>query len=262
MYTKPLSPKRYLMREYAAIKPTVYVETSVISYLTSLPSRNSLVLSRQEATRQLWNEHFDDFEFIVSDIVVSEIRQGDEKEVQLRLQAIADFKILDKSSAADNLTELLIDSGAVPQNSRSDAQHISIATVFSLDYLISWNFKHIVNETKRQYIDRVCRTAGYTPTNLCTPSNLIEEIAMKEKPEPPTDPVLEEIYRMKAEFNAQFNSMEELNAYLKEVNAREKARGRKYIPAPPPPPDFEKNIEKIYKELGIKMKQENKVSDE
>ncbi len=85
---------------------------------------------------------------------------------------------------------------------------------------------------------------------------------MKEKPEPPTDPVLEEIYRMKEEFNAQFNSMEELNAYLKEVNAREKARGRKYIPAPPPPPDFEKNIEKIYKELGIKMKQENKVSDE
>ncbi|MDE0483622.1 MAG: hypothetical protein OXI67_13655 [Candidatus Poribacteria bacterium] len=84
---------------------------------------------------------------------------------------------------------------------------------------------------------------------------------MKEKPDPPTDPVLEEIYRMKAEFNAEFNSMEELNAYLKEIEKREKARGRKYIPAPPPPPDFEKNIEKIYKELGIKMKQENKVSD-
>lgn len=84
---------------------------------------------------------------------------------------------------------------------------------------------------------------------------------MKEKPDPPTDPVLEEIYRMKAEFNAQFNSMEELNAYLKEIEKREKAHGRKYISAPPPPPDFEKNIEKIYKELGIEMKQENKVSD-
>ncbi len=250
------------MREYAAIKPTVYVETSVVSYLTSRPSRDSLVFSRQEATRQLWNEYFNDFEFIISDIVATEIAQGDEKEVQLRLQAIADFRILDKSPAADNLTQLLIDSGAVPQNSRSDAQHISIATVYNLDYLISWNFKHIVNETKREYINRVCRNAGYSPTNLCTPTNLIEEIRMKEKPEPQTDPVLEEIYRMKAEFNAQFNSLEELNAYLKEVNAREKARGRKYIPAPPLPPDFEERIEKAYKELGIERKPENKVSDE
>ena len=70
------------MREYATIKPTVYAETSVVSYLTSLPSRDSLVLSRQEATRQLWNEYFDNFEFIVSNIVVGEIRKGDEKEVQ------------------------------------------------------------------------------------------------------------------------------------------------------------------------------------
>ena len=249
------------MREYAAIKPTVYVETSVISYLTSLPSRNSLVLSRQEATRQLWNEYFDNFEFIVSNIVVGEIRKGDEKEIQLRLKAIADFRILEKSPAADRLTQLLLDSGAVPQNSRSDAQHISIATVYHLDYLISWNFKHIVNETKRQHIDRVCCTAGFQPTNLCTPIELIEEIKMKEKPDPPTDPVLEEIYRMKAEFNAQFNSMEELNAYLKEIEKREKARGRKYIPAPPPPSDFEKKIEALYKELGIVRKSENTVSD-
>ena len=85
---------------------------------------------------------------------------------------------------------------------------------------------------------------------------------MKEKPDPPTDVILEEIYRMKAEFNAQFNSMEELSAHLKEVNKREKARGRKYIPAPPPPPGFFENIEKIEKELGIVKEPEDKVSDE
>ena len=84
---------------------------------------------------------------------------------------------------------------------------------------------------------------------------------MKEQLDPPTDPILEEIYRMKAEFNAQFNSMEELTAYLKKVNAREKARGRKYIAAPPPPPDFYKNIEKMEKELGIVKEPEDKVSD-
>ena len=72
---------------------------------------------------------------------------------------------------------------------------------------------------------------------------------MKEKPDPPTDPILEEIYRMKEEFNAQFNSMEELSAYLIEIQEREKARGRKYIPAPPPPPGAMEKMEKMLKEL-------------
>ena len=85
---------------------------------------------------------------------------------------------------------------------------------------------------------------------------------MKEKPEPPTDPVLEEIYQMKADFAAKFNSMDELTAHLQEVNKREKALGRKYKPAPPPPPDFEERIEKLYKELGIGKESENTETDE
>ena len=67
---------------------------------------------------------------------------------------------------------------------------------------------------------------------------------MKEQLDPQIDPILEEYYRMKEEFNAQFNSMEELSAYLKEINKREKARGRKYRPTPPPPSDFEKKYRK------------------
>lgn len=85
---------------------------------------------------------------------------------------------------------------------------------------------------------------------------------MKEQLDPQTDPILEEYYRMKEEFNAQFNSMEELSAHLEEINKREKARGRKCRLTPPPPPDFENNIEKMYKELAIKREQENKMSDE
>ncbi|RKU08682.1 hypothetical protein C6501_16205 [Candidatus Poribacteria bacterium] len=250
------------MRKYTAIKPTVYVETSVISYLTSFPSRDSLVLSRQETTRQLWNEHFDDFEFIVSDLVVTEIKRGDESEVQQRIRSVDNLTILQTTSTSNRLAQLLIDFGALPEKAWTDAQHISIATVNRLDYLISWNFKHIVNETMKEYINRVCRNAGYSPTNLCTPLILIEDIQMKEKLDNQTDPILEEYFRMKEEFNAQFNSMEELTAYLKEVNTQEKARGRKYRPAPPPPPDFEERIEKMYKELGIVRKSEDKVSDE
>ena len=232
-FYKCISDYRYLMREYAAEKPTVYVETTVVSYLTSRPSNDALVYSRQQATRQLWNEYFDNFEFVVSDIVITEIERGDIEESERRLQMVANLKKLDMSPAADRLAQLLVDSGAVPQNSPQDAQHIAIATVYNLDYLVSWNYKHLVSENKRTYISRICSATGFQPTTICTPMDLIEEVQMKEKLDPPTDPILEECYRMKAEFAAQFNSMEELTAYLKEVNAREKARGRKYIPAPP-----------------------------
>lgn len=85
---------------------------------------------------------------------------------------------------------------------------------------------------------------------------------MKEKIVTQTDPILEEIYRMKADFAAKFNSMEELTAHLQEVNKREKALGRKYKPAPPPPPDFEERIEKLYNELGIVKESENRETDE
>lgn len=237
------------MIQYAEIKPTVYVETSVVSYLTSRLSNNTLKLSRQQATRHLWDEYFDCFEFIVSDLVVAEIERGDAEEVKQRNQTVVNLTTLETTSASNRLARILIDSGALPQKSWTDAQHISIATVHSLDYLISWNFKHIVNESKREYIYKVCRNAGYSTSCLCTPITIIEEMQMKEQLDTQTDPILEEYYRMKEEFNAQFNSIEELNAYLMEIQKREKARGRKYIPAPPPPPGAMEKMEKMLKEL-------------
>ena len=104
------------------------------------------------------------------------------------------------SSEAAALAHKLIEAGSVPPQFLSDAQHIAIAVVHNIEYLVSWNYKHIVNETKRQHINAVCLTAGYQPTTLCTPEALIEEIQMKEHVEPQTDPILEECYRIKAEF--------------------------------------------------------------
>ena len=144
------------MKNYASIKPTVYVETSVVSYLTSRLSDNVLKLSRQQATRHLWGEYSDYFEFIVSDLVVTEIERGDESEVQQRIRTVVNLTTLQTTSTSNRLAQLLIDFGALPEKAWTDAQHISIATVNSLDYLISWNFKHIVNETRRGYIDKVC----------------------------------------------------------------------------------------------------------
>ena len=222
------------MIQYNTLKPKVYVETTVVSYLVARPSHDVTLAARQQATLQLWEEYSNNFEFVISNVVVSEAREGNPVAAQRRLEVLANLPVLDMSSEAIMLVDKLIDAGAMPQHSRPDAQHIAIATVNSVEYLVSWNYKHIVNETKRNLINEVCHTAGFQPTILCTPIELIEEIQMKEKPDTRMDPVLEECYRMKEAFAARFKSAQELNDYLVAETEKNKALGWKYLPPPQP----------------------------
>lgn len=217
------------MIQYSAVRPKLYVETTVISYLVARPSNDASLVYRQQITRQLWEECADDYEFVVSDIVISEILRGDAETAQRRFDVVANLTILDISPDVDKLTQDLIDAGAVPHQARSDAQHITFAAVNSIDYLVSWNYKHIVNEIKRQLINEVCHAAGFQSPTICTPIEIIEEAQMREKVDTYTDAVLEECYRMKEEFNAQFNSVKELSDYLKAENKKRKALGWKYV---------------------------------
>ena len=228
------------MVHYTAGKPKVYIETTVVSYLVARPSNSATVSDRQQATRRLWEEYSDAFEFVTSDIVLEEAERGDSREAERRTAVLDDLRTLPLSLEAAALAHKLIDAGAVPPQSLSDAQHIAIAVVHSIEYLVSWNYKHIVNETKRQHTNDVCVAAGYQPTTLCTPGVLIEEMQMKEQHEPQTDPILEECYRIKAEFSAQFNSIEELYDYVKAQEKKRRAQGRIYIDPPPPPAERSK----------------------
>ena len=220
---------------YTTERPKVYIETTVVSYLVARPSNDMTVSNRQRLTRQLWEEYLDAFEFVTSEIVLGEAERGDPREAERRTAMLDNLRELRLSPEATVLAHKLIDTGAMPLQFLSDAQHIAIAVVHNIEYLVSWNYKHIVNETKRQHITDVCLTAGYQPTTLCTPEALMEEIQMKEHVEPQTDPILEECYRIKAEFSAQFNSLEELYDYLKAREKEGEAQGRVYIDPPPPP---------------------------
>ena len=225
------------MVQYSAIKPKLYLETTVISYLVARSSNDASLVYRQQRTRKLWEEYAADYEFVVSDIVISEILKGDPVAAQRRFDVVANLMILDLTPDVDKLAQNLIDTGAVPRQARSDAQHIACAAVNSIDYLVSWNYKHIVNEIKRQLINEVCHAARFQPPTICTPIEIIEEAQMREKVDTYTDAVLEECYRMKEEFNAQFKSMKALSNYLKAENKKRKTLGWKYVSAPPPQDD-------------------------
>lgn len=185
----------------------------------------------------MWEDYTDRFEFVISPIVRDEIREGDPTAAQQRLDVVSSLTILEVSPDVDMLVEKLLGSGAVPRRSVFDAQHIAIATVHSVEYLVSWNHKHIVNEHKREHINHVCQAAGFQPITICTPAELMEDIQVKEPiekhpefdPETYTDPILEECYRIKAEISAQFKNPGELYAYLKARQEEGKRNGVKYV---------------------------------
>ena len=225
------------MLKYRIIRQSVYLETTVVSHLVARASDDATLASWQRASRQLWEDSADRFEFVISDIVSDEVRLGDANAAQRRLKVISSLTVLEILPEVNVLVQKLLDTGAVPRNSVPDAQHIAIATVHGVEYLVSWNHKHIVNEHKRAHINHVCQAAGFQPITICTPIELMEKIQMKETsekhpefdPETYTNPILEECYRIKAEISAQFKNLDEYYAYLKARQEEGKRNGKKYV---------------------------------
>lgn len=156
-------------------KPAVYLETSVIGYATSRPSRDLVVAARQQITRDWFALRAPACELFVSQLVVSEASGGDEdaaRERMVFLQGIARLRV---SDAAGELAARLVESRAVPRTAAEDALHIAVAAVHGVDYLLTWNCKHIANATMRQAIERTCREAGFEPPIICTPEELMDD---------------------------------------------------------------------------------------
>jgi hypothetical protein len=155
-------------------KPRAYVETSVISYLTALPSRDIVLGAHQEITREWWANR-DNLELFVSQFVIDEASEGDKNAAKRRLTALQEASLLDVTEDAIVLADNLIIKGGLPAKSRLDALHIAIATVNGLDYLVTWNCKHIANAFLRIRIEDICREIGFEPPLICTPLELVKE---------------------------------------------------------------------------------------
>lgn len=156
------------------MRPTAYIETSIVSYLTARPSRDVLIRARQEITREWWRGAPDRFDLVASALVVTEAGEGDPVAARTRLEALESVTLLDATPDAENLANTLVGAGAVPRQAADDAAHIAIAVTNGVDFLVTWNFRHIANFAMRALIEQVCRRAGYEPPAICTPNELME----------------------------------------------------------------------------------------
>jgi len=156
------------------MKPRIYIETSVISYLTARASRDIIVAANQQATQEWWRVRRPDFEIYVSQLVIQEASSGDTEAVLKRLEVLENIALLDISEEAIGLAENLIQEKAIPAQAAEDALHIALAAVNGMDYLVTWNFKHIANAAMRANVELVCRLRDYEPPIICTPLELME----------------------------------------------------------------------------------------
>jgi hypothetical protein len=157
-----------------SMQPTVYLETSIIGYLTSRRSNLLVTAANQELTIEWWDHHRTRFELYISPYVVTECSSGDEQAGQDRLALIRDIPELAVSDAVGELAAELMQNVPLPEKAEVDALHISMAAVHGIEYLLTWNCKHIANASLRPRIETVCRSAGYEPPTICTPQELME----------------------------------------------------------------------------------------
>lgn len=139
------------------MRPTVYLETSFISYLVSRPSRDLIVAANQQTSQEWWLTCRPRFDVFVSQLVLQETSFGDPALVQQRLDILQGIPLLELKSEALILAEALVDRGPIPRKAVEDALHLAVATVNGMDYLLTWNFKHLANATMRFQIEQACR---------------------------------------------------------------------------------------------------------
>lgn len=153
---------------------TVYIETTVVGHLTGRPHPNERIASRQQISREWWSTAASHYDLLISELVLSECGDGDPAAAKDRLQALEGISLLAATEEVDVLAQALIDNHAVSATEVRDAFHISLAAVHGVQYLVSWNFKHILNPAVQAQIALVCRKSGFEPAVLCTPEQLLE----------------------------------------------------------------------------------------
>ena len=160
------------------MKPRIYIETTVISYLAARPARDVVSLARQEMSRQFWAWAPTVYELCCSQLTVDEAAKGDESAAQRRLGYAKQCTLLPDNLLAEELAQNLIRIKAVPATEPEDAAHIAIATVAQMKCLVSWNFSHMVGPQAKRQLERAIVSLGYEPCLLATPEEIFEEEAL------------------------------------------------------------------------------------
>jgi len=156
------------------MKPKLYVETSIVSYLTARPSRDVVINANQQLAQEWWEKR-QNFDLFVSQIVIDEVSQGDASFAKKRLDLIQDFPLIEFNDESKDLAKKILRQNVLPPKAALDVFHIAVTTVHKLDFLLTLNCKHIANAFIFRRIEKICRQFGYEPPIVCTPQEILQK---------------------------------------------------------------------------------------
>jgi hypothetical protein len=156
------------------MKPTVYIETTIISYLTCWPSRDIHRLSHEMLTRDWWTKHRGLYQLVTSDFVIGEAQRGDPSAAAERMSALADIPVLAATPQVEELGSELARALQLPPRARLDALHLAISAIYGTDFLLTWNCTHLANGNLTYKIEEACLNAGFRAPRILTPELLME----------------------------------------------------------------------------------------
>jgi hypothetical protein len=151
----------------------VYVETTIVSYLAARMSRNLIVAAHQQLTEEWWLTRRTGFDLYTSLLVHQEAAAGDEVYARKRRDLLKDIPLLTSNEGVLTLGSELLHRRIIPEKAAEDASHIAIAAVHGMDYLLTWNCRHIANAQMQRQVSATCREIGYEPPVICTPEELM-----------------------------------------------------------------------------------------
>ena len=155
------------------MRERVDLETSIPSYLTARPSRDLISAAHRELTREWWEHHRHKYDLFVSGLVLEEISLGDPDAARRRIDVLAGIQVLEESIDAKSLAKTFVAETLMPKNAGDDAMHVAIATLQRMDFLLTWNCRHIANAAILKRLEIRCAKLGYTLPRLCTPEQLM-----------------------------------------------------------------------------------------
>lgn len=157
------------------MKPKVYIETTIVSYLAARPSGDLVTAAHQKITHDWWDRRSSGFDLYSSALVLDEAGAGDADVARKRLALLDPLPLLEPNPEAEPLARALLERGPIPREEPEDALHIAPATAHGMEFLLTWNCAHIANAELRVGIVDICASEGFDLPYICTPEELMGE---------------------------------------------------------------------------------------
>lgn len=152
---------------------TVYIETSIVSYLRQKPSTQVVTAARQLLTHRWWNDERQYYDLVISQYVIDEASGGDSTLAAERLESLNGIPLLPAAPEIPQIASEIMSSGVLPAKAQVDALHIAAVAHHRIQYLLTWNCKHIANAKILPRIHNVLTDLGIPIPIICTPEELL-----------------------------------------------------------------------------------------